>query len=220
MQFYSLDEPIEGDADTWADEEYDYNQGDAARCPACGSAVSMLPWLPPLRVVLQLYGNMFGDFVFLHGGADFLVSQKFRDAYYQHGLTGLLGFDPVQVIMAKSRRKHLGAPPRYFRVCANYGQTALDLASSEFEWLEKPTCPVCRTATIVRWKRLVVDQSTWTGEDAFRPRGMAGETMVSQRFKDACEQHDIKNAVFTPAEVRAHDFYPGRTGTVKAKDSQ
>ena len=115
----------------------------------------------------------------------------------------------MEVIEVKSRKRNLPAPPMYFRVCPNYGQTALDLAASGFEWIEQPTCPVCRTATIVRWKRLVLEEGTWTGEDIFRPRGMSGETMVSQRFKDACEQHAIKNAVFTPAETSGHDFYPG-----------
>ncbi len=90
----------------------------------------------------------------------------------------------------------------------NYGGTALDLAASGFEWLEPPTCPVCHKATIVRWKRLIVKDGTWTGEDIFRPRGMSGTSMVSQRFKDACELHGIKNAVFEPAETSGHDFYP------------
>jgi len=32
--------------------------------------------------------------------------------------------------------------------------------------------------------------------------------MVSQRFKDVCEQNGITNAFFTPAEVAGHDFEP------------
>lgn len=54
-----------------------------------------------------------------------------------------------------------------------------------------------------------VDETTWNGEDAFRPRGMSGTTMVSKRFRDACVEHDITNAVFIPAEQAGHDFYPG-----------
>lgn len=211
MRFYSLVKSPRGDADTCALEDESHRRGDAAVCPACGSAVGMLEWLPPFRAVLELYGEQFGDFVFLPGSDDFLVTQRFREAYYQHSLTGLVGFDPVEVIAVKSKRKNLGLvkPPMYFRVCANYGQTALDLAASGFEWIDPPTCPICRTGNLMRWKRLTLDEGTWTGEDAFRPRGLAGEIMVSQRFKDVCEQHDIRNAAFTPAEESSCDFYPG-----------
>jgi hypothetical protein len=210
VQFLSLDVHPDGNAETCFTKEDDYRYGDAVRCHACGAFVSMLTWLPPFRVELELYGKQFGDFAF-GPGEDFLVSQAFREVYYQYGLTGLTGFDPVEAIKitAKSRRKIESRPPMYFRVQAGYGQTALDLAASGFEWLEQPTCSHCYTATIVRWKRLVLEEGTWTGEDIFRPRGMAGETMVSQRFKDACQRHAIKNAVFTPAEASGHDFYPG-----------
>jgi hypothetical protein len=152
-------------------------------------------------------------------GYDFLVSQKFREVYFQHGLTGLVGFDPVEIIKvkSKSRRKILSRSPMYFRVRANYGGTALDLAASGMEWLEQPTCSECYTATIVRWKRLVVKEDTWTGDDIFRPRGMSGEVMVTRRFKEACLSHGITNAVFMPGEKACHDFYPGLvTGKFRA----
>lgn len=209
MQFFSLDVHPNGNAETCFTQEEGYRHGDALRCPACGAAVSMLAWLPPFRVELELHGKEFGDLAF-GPGYDFLASQKFREVYYQHALAGLAGFDPVDVINVKSRRKVGCRPPMYFRARASYGNTALDLAASGFEWLEQPACSYCYTATIVRWKRLVLKEDTWTGEDVFRPRGMAGETMVSQRFKDACQQHGIKNALFTPAEASGHDFYPGK----------
>jgi hypothetical protein len=208
MRFFALSMAPRGEADTEYSEDKAV-QGEAARCPRCGAFVSMLSWLPPLRATLQLYGTTFGDFAFMGGSDDFLVSQKFRDVYHGYGLTGLSGFEPVEITKTTSRRKKkLPQPPAYFRVCAEYGQTALDLAASGFEWLEQPTCPVCQTATIVRWKRLIVNPDTWHGEDAFRPRGLSGTTMVSQRFKDACELNGIRNAVFEPAESSGHDFYP------------
>ncbi len=89
-------------------------------------------------------------------------------------------------------------------------QMALDMAASGFEWVDPPTCPQCRTGNIKRWKRLALEPGTWTGEDAFRPWG-SNRIMVSERFKDACERHGIKNAEFTPAEQAGHDFYLGET---------
>ena len=209
MQFYVLDHFPRGDAETCAEEEKGYNLGDALECPACGSAVSMLSWLPPFRVVLELYGKEFGDFAFMGASNDFLVSQRFREIYERHGLSGLTGFDPVEVIQVKSRKKRRSEPPPYLRVGVNYGQTALDMTASGFEWLEPPTCPVCRTGNIIRWKRLVIEEGTWTGEDAFRPRGLSGAIVVSERFKNICQEHQIKNAIFTPAETSGRDFYPG-----------
>jgi hypothetical protein len=212
MNFYELNDHPRGDADTCYSEEKGYNQGDAASCPACGGPVSLLTWLPPYRVVLKLYGKEFGDFVFIPGGDDFLVSQKFREVYVSNRLTGLSGFDAVEVLNVKTRRKRILPPPNYFRVSPNYGQTALDLKASGFEWHEPPKCDYCREATKIRWQRLIVEEGTWSGEDAFRPRGLSGTVMVTQRFKDACEQNGITNAFFTPAELAGHDFEPWNKG--------
>ena len=213
MRYYALDTSARGDAETDAEHEEGWRKGDVASCPACGATIGMLAWLPPLCAELKLFGNHFGDFAFIRGSDDFLVSQKFRGVYYAQRLTGLVGFDPVQVVKVRSRRKLTSEPPMYFRVSANYGQTALDLAVSGFEWLEQPTCRECWSAHIVRWKCLKLKEGTWTGEDAFRPRGKPRQIMVSQRFKDACGLYGIKNAVFVPAEISGYDFYKGMETT-------
>jgi hypothetical protein len=169
----------------------------------------MLQWPPPLRVDLKLYGKHFGDFVFCVGN-DFLVSERFRVIYHSCGLSGLIGFDPVEItgVVTRKRRK-TPSPPRYFRVGVIYGSAALDLTASGFEWLAPPTCTYCRIANIVRYQRLVLEDGTWTGADAFRPRGLSAQIMVTQRFKDLCEENKITNAFFTAAEVAGTDFYPG-----------
>jgi hypothetical protein len=209
MRFYALVKYPSGDAETEFSSHDGNGVGDALRCPRCGSFVSMLTWLPPFRATLTRYGSAWGDFAFMGGADDLLVSQKFRDVYYGYGLTGLRGFEPVEITKITSRRKRkLTEPPAYFRVCADYGQPALDVAASGFEWQDQPTCPVCLSAHIVRWKRLIVSPDTWHGEDAFRARGLPGITIVSQRFKDACELNGMHNAVFLPAEGYSYDFYP------------
>lgn len=210
MFFYLLLWNPSGDAETSFSKEAGYNQGDTECCPICGETVGMLSWLPPFRVEVELYGRDFGDFAFGHGGNDFLVSQKFREGYNHSGLTGLLGFDPVEVIKVKSRsrRKITSLPPMYFRVNPQRGATALDMAASGFEWVDPPTCGQCRVGNVKRWKRLVLEAGTWTGEDCFRPRG-TNEILVTQRFKDTCERHGITNAVFIPAEEAGRDFYAG-----------
>jgi hypothetical protein len=208
MYFYILENYPRGDAETCVHPEKGHNVGDAPRCPACGRFVGMLTWLPPYRVVLELYGKQFGDFAFLVVGSDFLVSQRFRDLYAQLGLTGLSGFEPVEVVKVKSRKRKRSPAPPYYRVVVGYGGPAIDQAASGFEWIDPPTCPVCRSGNIMRWKRLLLEEGTWHGEDAFCPRGLSA-FMVSERFKDACQQHGITNAFFTPAESAGGDFYPG-----------
>lgn len=127
MRFYVLYTYPKGDFDTEYTTPADWTVGDASSCPRCGATVSMLAWLPPFRVELRLYGTAFGNFVFMPGSDDFLVSQKFRDVYFGHGFTGLCGFDPVDVVRVKSRRKKIPKPPTYFRVSPEYGGPASTL---------------------------------------------------------------------------------------------
>jgi hypothetical protein len=171
--------------------------------------VSLLAWLPALQVQLELHGSQFGDFAFSTAGDDFLVSETFRSIYKVSQMAGLIGFDPVMVLGVTSRQPNLPMPPNYRRVSVVYGGPALDMMASGFEWIDPPTCEFCRTGNIMRWQRLVLEPDTWQGEDIFRPRGLSGHIMVSERFKDTCEQNGITNAVFTPAELAGHDFYSG-----------
>jgi Protein of unknown function (Gmx_para_CXXCG) len=208
VQFYELDQNPRGRADTCFAAEEGHNQGEAERCAACGDFNSMLKWLPPYQVELDLYGSQFGDLVFGPGDS-LLVSQRFRQAYYEHGIRSLEGFDPVEVglIRFKKRLSVLPEQPMYFRVAAMRGNAALDWTASGFEWVRPPNCPECQSGNIKSWQRLVLETGTWSGEDIFRPRRLEGRLMVTQRFKEACERHGITNAVFTPAEEAGHDFY-------------
>lgn len=212
MRFYALERFPRGDAETCYGKEEGYGVGDAASCPVCSATVSMLTWLPPFRVDLELHGKNFGDFAFAPGADSILVTQKFRDVYHDRNLSGLSGFDVVEVLQVKSRKRVLPAPPKYFRVSVKYGNPALDLTASGFQWHEPPKCTYCREASTIRWERLVLEEGTWSGEDIFCPRGLSGIDMVSQRFKDVCEQNGITNAVFRPAELAGHDFEPWNKG--------
>jgi hypothetical protein len=169
----------------------------------------MLKWLPPYRVLLKLRGTEFGDLVFGMHGDEMLVSELFADIWKHRDLKGLSGFQPVELIKVRSRRKKLPTPPRYARVAVGYGPAALDLQASAIEWLEPPNCMECRSSTIVRWQRVVIEEATWTGEDIFEPRGLPGTWVVTPRFKSLCEEYQIKNAQFIPADEHGHDFYPG-----------
>jgi hypothetical protein len=211
MQFFVLQpEPIVDRQTALVDayREDGTETGDAPRCEACGDYVGSLVWLPPYRVELEPWGPSFGDVAFTSADV-LLVSQRFKQVWEGSKLAGLGEFDPVEVVKIKRHRKRLGDPPPYFLTRLPRSRTAIDLAASEFEWESPPTCDVCRLGQIVkRWKRVIIDQSTWTGEDIFFARGLSGSIFVSARFKEFIGLNGIANAHLLPAESYAHDFYP------------
>ncbi|MGQ9855056.1 MAG: imm11 family protein [Candidatus Oleimicrobiaceae bacterium] len=141
---------------------------------------------------------------------DFLVSERFREIYERHGLTGLRGFDPVRIVKLKRRRRITEQPSPYYRVMAVRSQTVVDQEASGIEWSNDwPICPVCREGRFLkRWKRLVIETATWTGEDIFYARGVPGTIFVSERFKDVCETTGVRNAAFIPAEEQSREWCP------------
>jgi hypothetical protein len=182
-------------------------RGDAPRCEACGKYVGMRQWLPPYRIELDAWGQNFGDVAFV--GNDLLVSLRFKQLWERGTLVGLSGFESVEVVNVRRHRNFRGDPPPYFRAIVSRSRTVIDLPASEFEWGEAPTCPACHLGDIIkRWKRVIIDRTTWTGEDVFIARGLPGSTVVSERFKEWCEANAVGNAVFIPAEEYAHDSYP------------
>jgi hypothetical protein len=188
------------------------NCGEAPRCPQCGTFVGLLQWLPPYRVKLELYGQELGDFIKRSTHA-FLISERFAEAFRAEGLTGLEGFHPVEVVRVRSRRKRVGKAstvPRYFVVSARYGRAAVDLVLNRVRTLRTPTCSECRSGGISAINGFVVESGTWSGEDIFRPRGMPGELVVSERFKAFAERHALTNVVLTPTEQYVWD--PGQLG--------
>lgn len=185
--------------------------GPAPHCEACGNCLGLLEWLPPIEVTFRVCPKGYCDLVFL-SSESFFISQRFKYIYEHESLTGLYGFDPVQIVKLKRRKKSQEEPPVYFHVKVVRSRTAVDVEASEIEWEPRlPLCPECRKpkghALLKRWKRLVINAATWTGEDVFYARG-SGELFVSKRFKEVCEKYAVKNAAFCPAEKYFTDFYP------------
>jgi hypothetical protein len=188
------------------------NRGEAPRCPRCGTFIGMLKWLPPYRVELELHGQELGDF--MEGpGYELLISERFAEAFRAEGLTGLEGFHPVEVQRVRRKGKGARKPltvPRYQVASPCYGRGAVDLVLNRVRTLRTPTCPECRTGGINAIHGFVLEPGTWSGEDIFRPRGMPGELVVSERFKDFAERHQLTNVVLTPTERYVWD--PGNLG--------
>jgi hypothetical protein len=178
------------------------NRGDAPLCPRCGTAIGLLKWLPPYRVNLELHGQELGDFIKSSAYA-FLISERFAEAFRAEGLTGLTGFHPVEIVRVRSRKRRAGKSltvPHYFVVSTPYGPGAVDLVLNRVRTVRPPTCPECRSGGINAINGFVLEPGTWGGEDIFRPRGMTGRLVVSERFKDFAERHALTNVVLTPTE--------------------
>jgi hypothetical protein len=104
LRFFVLRDGMHGPNDTKFDKVEPANRADAPRCPQCGGPIGMLTWLPPYRVELELYGKELGDFV--EGpGYDFLISERFAEAFRAEGLTGLLGFHHAEVVRVRKMRR-------------------------------------------------------------------------------------------------------------------
>lgn len=186
--------------------------GDAPSCEACGKYIGMREWLPPFRVELETWGRSFGDLAFA-GGRDLLASQRFVELWKAESLTGLRGFEPVEVVKVRKRRKLPGNLPQYYRVIGDYGGVTIDGKASGVEWENPLTCSVCGKGELLkRFKRIVVVPGSWTGKDVMMPTCVPCY-FVTERFKVFCEVHEIKNAVIIPAEEYSRDYYPWENST-------
>ena len=187
--------------------------GDAPTCEKCGGFVGLLTCLPPYRVEIELWDSIFGDVAFGPGG-DLLVSERFRTVWQERGLTGLQGFDAVEVARVKRHKRNkpgLSARPDYYRVSAVRSQAAIDDTRSGLEREGGEVCPACRTGErggAKRTRRIVLEPDTWTGEDIFIVRGLPGTRLASERFKSFFDDYEITSATLIPAEDYSFDFYP------------
>jgi hypothetical protein len=186
---------------------------DAARCAKCNAYIGMREPVPPFRVRIETWGIGFGDFAFWLD--DFLVSKRFHDAYAASGLRGLREFSQVEVLSCRKHRKFSDAIPSYFRTIPHLGAAKIDLVKSGVDYgdMIQARCDVCLSGpgVLKRWKSVVVDESTWNGDDIFYAFGLPGTLIVSSRFADWANEFSFKNLVLEDAESSSHDFYPQET---------
>jgi hypothetical protein len=185
MAFYVLARKSQSEYGSEYDTEFlaaeDARYGEAPRCPVCGEFTGMRQRLPPFRVELELQGRQFGDVVTGSGGSDLLVSPRFEDIYRSHGLAGLEGFEPVEIVQVRSRRRLTPEPPAYGArtwLRAKRPSTSSGRESPRGGPIE---CSYCLRSLINGIRGVAIDEATWGGEDVFYPRGP--ERLSAQRAR-------------------------------------
>lgn len=186
--------------------------GPPLRCPECGSALSWKAWLPPHNIKLSsAQPEKWPDFLWGAGFA-LMVSKRFRDLYENAGLKGIEHFFPPTRIVRMGRRKAGDFPPNlpeYYLVTLKWNGANLDDEASSVVRKRPQNCWYCR-GSCVSFERVVIQEDTWDGSDIFEARGLPGDIVVSERFKQLADTHKITNGVFIPAQKYAHDEHrPG-----------
>ncbi|XXF77950.1 hypothetical protein P2318_33595 [Myxococcaceae bacterium GXIMD 01537] len=200
-RFLTIGYGLGGKYETRFDKAEPITRGEVPRCPHCHGVIGMLPWLPPYRAELEAYGEALGDFV--EGPGDqVLISERFANAFHQEGLTGLSGFHPVEVVRVRRKRKGPRAidVPRYLVVSPCFGHAAVDMARSHIRHEKPVRCPECRYVGPDSIHGFSLEPGTWRGEDVFRPRGLPGRIVVSERFAQLAARRGLTNLRLVPIE--------------------
>ena len=210
MRFFVLNQLTHGAHDTEFTRTSD-NVGDGLHCPQCAEPLGSLSWEPPYQGEVELHGKAFGDLVKAPCGG-LLVTEHFAAAFTAEGLTGLSGFHPVELVRVKRRGRKPGPPPAYLFVTPVWGPSALDLERSRLHTSAPIKCTWCRDTGVDAIDGLALEEGTWSGEDIFRPRGLWGRILVSERFMRFAQRHALSHFSFIPIDKYVWDplghFYP------------
>ena len=225
MQFFVVDKkPKDGAGERYrTDFSFDdaVQTGAAPSCQVCDAFVGMLEVLPPVRVHLETWGAECGDFAFWTDS--FLVSAQFREQYEGSGLRGLTAFEKAEVVSHRRFANATERPPDYFLARPKRGGARIDVTASEVEWTDGrgPRCACCLSGdgAIKRWRRVIVDEGSWEGDDVFYAYGLPGQLLVSARFADWSASQGWKNFCVTPAAESSHDFCPWKKSPTSSHSS-
>lgn len=211
MKFFVLQNPKAGSGDAVTDfvPIEGALTGDAPRCEICGKYVGLRPLLPPVRVEIEGWGSLWGDMAF-GPGDQVLISQKFKKALEEADLSGFMSLEPVEVTKVRRRRPSIkGSPPDYWLATVVRSRAMLDESASGLERGDGAACSNCGIGGVIkRLRRVVLQPSTWSGEDVFFARGLPGTILTSERFNSLCETAGLANCSLIDAETFSFDHYP------------
>lgn len=168
------------------------NRGKPIKCEECGSALTMLEWLSPLKVKLskgKLGDVIFGTF------SHFIVSEKFKEIYDKNNFNGVLSFEPVSIY-----QKGQLISDKYYYPKIILSKTLIDIEKSGviFEGIEQ--CMACQKAgrVIKKINGIYFVDEIGIKEDIFCTKLLPESIIFSEQFKEAAKK--LLNLSFTEAE--------------------
>jgi hypothetical protein len=200
----------------WYEALEDARYADAGPvCPVCHGPVGGLYWLPPRRVELKQPRRV-GDFVYGAGGTDLIVSERFHNASTGEGLTGIRNSYPVEVTrMGTTKRAKEYPVPSLFGIEIQHGPARVIHDEMGVVWSSKPGPEYCRACGpgigggSGIWRsidRVVVDSSSWRGEDFFYALNRPGSILLSDRAREFIQRHGFTNASIIPCDQYTTSF--------------
>lgn len=179
------------------------------QCPVCERG-GIHPWAKPLVAELELVGRSrkWPDIGF-HVLSLGLLSTRAKEALESLAWPKGTTFEHVRIGKARPARTALiHKPPEYWYCVVPRTNTALDEKRSGIVWNSEFEYRPCCGGGPKRMASLVVDETTWGGEDICQLRNLV-QLVVTQRFKDRFEAAGLTGAVFRRDEENAFDLYRG-----------
>jgi len=139
---------------------------------------------------------------------DILGSARFWELFQGSGLTGLTEVGPATIVKLKKHKRFSQELPRYYCLRVSLSRASIDDEQSGIEREDASDCPECHGGGLLRARRVMLEESSWSGEDMFIARGFPGTVLVTERFKRFCEANAISNCRFVPAEDYSFDLEP------------
>ena len=177
--------------------------GNADKCPLCGKPISGLKWLPPKK--LKLTNTMFPDRLYWILPEDLVVSEKFRRAYMESGLSGIDYFEELEVVEVCNNYEKLPLPG-YFSAHIPYS-TLIRLDTKGTLTYGRPgdQCDLCNPMGLNRSdgyyiEKLCLDTSSWDGTSIVNVYSVG--VVMSQEFFDFVSENHFTNFPFKPVESR------------------
>ena len=171
--------------------------GDSLRppvCPKCGEELA--PSSDGPNAVYTIKRSLLGDMI--SDGISVGVTRRFADAYHSSDLVGFEIAEWPLRLRDSSRDYFLAIPAA---TC-----TLVDEMEAGVVVHELRGCDFCRVMSIDKIERLVIDETTWHGEDVFCCGNLFSEIIVTQEFVDFVALNQFTNFHFVQSDRFHFDY--------------
>ena len=176
----------------------------AERCVACGGATAPPAWLAPYQADLVASAAVLADVAF-GPRTDLLVTKEFLAFWKQSRLTGLTGFEPVEIRDISAATTFNGADRDYFHCAVSRTDAMIDDKESEAERTGGMPCNFCGFGGVLKHlRRVVLRNAPLPGPDVFVVKGLNTAVLTNRRFADAWAASRLSGCQLVPADqIRA-----------------